>query len=98
MPVLEHSVHERTSFGDEMRYGCNNAKPFKDGYFAKAGHSNSVHEGNNVYSTRQRWVWVEHRMSRDCRYDLSLNDPACRDCQQRGKGVEYNELLRTRGT
>ena len=37
------------------------------------------------------------RMSRDCRYDMSISDPNCTDCKHRGSGEAYAESVREAG-
>ena len=37
---------------------------------------------------------VQHRMSRECRYDRSLKDPWCNDCKHRGSGEAYDAQVR----
>lgn len=37
------------------------------------------------------------RMSRDCRYDMSISDPNCTDCKHRGNGEAYAESVREVG-
>ncbi len=79
MPVLDHPVHPSTMTGPEHRYGCWNREAFKSEY---------VHQSCIAYTT------VKDRMSRECRYDLSLTDPACTDCKHRGDGEAYDASVR----
>ena len=74
MPVIEHPVHEHGVRDAEHRYGCHNRPPFKE------------------------TVWLDHwlgqvsfpfRMSRECRYDRSLDDSACAGCRHAGSGERY---------
>lgn len=37
--------------------------------------------------------WIEHRMSKECRYDLSHLDKSCAGCKEVGKGKEYAESI-----
>lgn len=37
------------------------------------------------------------RMSRDCRYDMSLTDYACHGCKHRGSGEAYAQSVREAG-
>lgn len=74
MPVIEHPVHQHGVRDAEHRYGCWNRAPFKER------------------------VWLDHwrgqvaflfRMSRECRYDRSLDDSACAGCRHAGSGERY---------
>jgi hypothetical protein len=95
MPGLDHPVHEKTRVGDDFRYGCHNRGKYAAGYFAPDGYT-PAYAGATQMHVQMRFV--PHVLSTDCRFDLSQTDPACRDCKHRGKGAEYNELLRTKGT
>jgi hypothetical protein len=58
--------------------------PGKDGYWAMDGKEvvpDQLHGGHVIV---QRAVWVENRMSRECRYDNKDSDPRCPvDCERR---------------
>lgn len=41
---------------------------------------------------------VPHRMSRECRFDMSLKDLMCEGCKHRGSGEKYNEMVRSQST
>ncbi len=77
MPVEDSPVHPSTKIGLDYRYGCWNRKPFKATYPAIV----------RKYSDDMRKllgfqvVDVEHRLTTDCRYDLSAADPYCNSCQ-----------------
>jgi len=63
-------------------YGCWN-KPSSEGYWARDG----LVEGKAKTSKGEpvaayRMVWVENRMSRDCRYDKKKIDERCEGCNQ----------------
>jgi hypothetical protein len=74
MPVIDHPVHRHGIRDVEHRYGCYNRAPFKEIV---------VTEGwQGVVS----WPF---RMSRECRYDRSLDDNACAGCFRAGSGERY---------
>lgn len=77
MPVLDHPVHEKVKIGKDFRYGCFNKKP-RDSYLFRE------FVGGHI-----EVKFIEHRMSKECRYDMSLTDPACEGCKERGTGEEY---------
>lgn len=35
-----------------------------------------------------------NRMSRECRFDMSLSDPSCTGCKRRGSGENYDATVR----
>lgn len=81
MPVLDHPTHEATRIGADHRYGCHSRqRPI-------AGQTVT---GAAAYGARQ---WP-HRMSTECRYDLSLSDPSCTGCPHRGSGEDYDRAVR----
>lgn len=41
---------------------------------------------------------LNHRMSDRCRFDMSLSDPWCEGCEHRGKGEQYDAMVRMLGT
>ena len=90
MPGLDHPVHELTIGGN--LYGCHNRLPFVDGYYAP----------DRDYLPDGRWFdnikFVKHRMSIECRYDMSLKDAKCLECKHRGSGEEYDQRIRREGT
>ena len=57
---------------NEMTYGCNTSRQNytgrKPGYFARDG---------------VRKIWIENRMSKECRYDRSEIDSGCSGCEKR---------------
>lgn len=90
MPVIEHSVHEKVIQKEGFRYGCHNRpRPEK---------------GQRVIGMRQSLcdkTWCEiwpYVFSTDCRFDMSLTDPACEGCEWRGSGERYDEEIRKRGS
>lgn len=83
MAVLEHEVHEKVKIDSSFRYGCHNRKPFQDSYVAAPwGNSRQI---------------VKFVMSRECRFDMSLRDPACEGCKHRGSGEAYDAMIRAQG-
>lgn len=85
MAVLEHEVHEKVKIDSSFRYGCHNREKYFDTFVAHPWAATGGHE-------------QEYRMSRDCRFDMSLRDPACDGCEHRGSGERYNEMVRSQGT
>ena len=82
MPVEDHAVHERVKIGADYRYGCHNM------------HRPTV--GDTVSSTYSgaKWPYV---FSTECRFGLSLTDPACTGCEWRGSGEAYDAMVRSKG-
>ena len=74
MPVVEHPVHEHGVRDAEYRYGCWNRAPFKESVW--------------LYGWKGS-VSFPFRMSRECRYDRSLDDGACAGCRHAGSGERY---------
>ena len=74
MPVIEHPVHEHGVRDAEHRYGCWNRPPFREWC-----------ESSSPFDA-SHWP---HRMSRECRYDRSLDDSACAGCCHAGSGERY---------
>ena len=81
MPVLDHEVHESVRHTDNKRYGCHNRKGYAATYIA---HPWAATGGDER----------EYVMSRECRYDRSLLDPWCTDCNHRGSGEAYDKKIR----
>jgi hypothetical protein len=74
MPVVNHSVHRSSIRDAEHRYGCHNRAPFR--------------ETVTVDGWRGPVSWP-FAMSRECRYDRSLDDSACAGCMHAGSGERY---------
>ena len=85
MPVLDHEVHESVKIDSNARYGCFNRKPYTDSYLAHPWAATGHKD-------------TKHRMSRECRFDMSLKDLMCEGCKHRGSGELYNEMIRSQGT
>lgn len=79
MPVLDHEVHESVRESQDAKYGCHNRAPFQAGYFAPNGITTA---------------YVSHRMSTECRYDMSLADRKCDGCKHIGSGEAYDQMVR----
>ena len=90
MAVIDHPVHDKVKQKADAQYGCKN-RTHADGYWAP----------DRRYFPDGRFettcVWIPNVMSRDCRFDLSMNDPLCRTCEHKGSGEEYalGVLLKT---
>lgn len=89
MPVEDHAVHEKVKQKEGFRYGCwNLPRPM---------------EGQRVVGMRQSLcdkTWCEiwtYVFSTNCRFDMSLKDPACEGCEHRGSGEKYAEEIRRNG-
>jgi hypothetical protein len=41
--------------------------------------------------------YVEHVMSKECRYDMSLTDQRCATCLKKGSGEKYSDMIRSKG-
>ena len=91
MAVLEHDIHPRTQHGEEFRYGCHNRSWDALGYHTSVRY----YRPDGTFYFRKKFV--EHRMSKECRFDLSLTDNGCRECKHRGSGEAYNEMVRRLG-
>ena len=92
MPVIEHAVHEKVRIGEGWVYGCHNRpSKFKPHYWAPE--RRVFPDGSfEVMSVR-----VPHSLSHNCRFDLSLADPACKGCDHRGEGLAYTERVQALG-
>lgn len=91
MPVEDHAVHELVRIEQNKPYGCHNRDGFKEAYSAPQRRA-----GANGY---QPTFWLErvrvpYTMSRECRYDMSINDPRCDGCKHRGSGEAYANKIR----
>ena len=75
MPVDDHPVHESTKITGDFRYGCWNGSRDFVGYVAYNRELNLL-TGNFELKA----VWIDHNLSKECRYDLSTRDKACAGC------------------
>lgn len=80
MPVVEHPVHQHGVRDADYRYGCHNRAPYRETLVAQDGWH---HDGT------RRTVGIQFSMSRECRYDRSLDDSACAGCRHAGSGEAY---------
>lgn len=92
MPGEDHAVHELVKKHADARYGCHNRPSFSVGYWAR----DTVLGPLGRLRTVQKWII--HRMSNECRYDMSLKDSSCTNCKHRGSGEEYARRIREIGT
>lgn len=94
MAVIDHAVHDKVKIAEDKPYGCHNGDRDCKGYYAPQRFS-----GSDGYKPMFRYeaVRVPHRMSKECRYDMSLTDPRCNGCKHRGSGEQYNEMVRSQG-
>ena len=93
MPVLEHETHEKVKQKEGFRYGCWNLPRPTDGTSYLAPDRLPTGYGNWELGNRR----VVNVMSRECRYDMSLTDPACEGCDWQGSGEKYAEEIRRNG-
>lgn len=96
MPVIDHAVHERTKEAAGALYGCHNRTPFSAGYYAPNGYDTPMEGFVSLYARIKR-DFIEHRMSTECRYDMSLADAKCEGCAHRGSGEAYDAMVRGAG-
>ena len=75
MPVDDHPVHPSTKKGQDYRYGCWNGSRDFYGYAAPDRVLNLL---TGLYELKA--VWIDHKLSKECRYDLFAKDPACAGC------------------
>lgn len=92
MAVLTHEVHEKVKIALNKPYGCNGFEKRVEGYWVQ----------ERSYQSNGTWVlldkFIPYRMSKECRYDMSLTDPRCENCKNRGSGEKYNEMVRNQGS
>ena len=91
MPVTDHPIHQSTRISESFRYGCHNRVGAKVGYLAPDGYA----MGSSGATREVQLSYVEHTMSVECRYDMSLTDPGCDGCRNRGNGEAYNINVRS---
>lgn len=95
MPVLNHEVHKMTQFDDTKRYGCHNRDEFMSAYSAPNRRAGTNGYEPTFYMERVR---IPHVMSRECRFDRSLQDPWCEGCRHRGSGEAYDKMIREKAS
>lgn len=90
MPVEDHATSEKVKIDSSWRYGCWNRQGYKDGYLAIDGLTLGM-----LGNTREvSMSFVANNMSKECRFDKSLSDPACEGCKWRGSGEAYDQKVR----
>lgn len=92
MAVLTHEVHEKVRIEHNKPYGCNGFDKRSHGYWVQE----RSYRRDGTYVLRDKFM--EYRMSHECRYDMSLSDPRCENCENRGSGEAYSEMVRAQGT
>jgi len=92
MAVLTHEVHEKVKIDINKPYGCHGFGNRYKGYLVQE----RSYRNDGTYVLRDKFI--EYRMSHECRYDMSLTDPRCENCKNRGSGEAYNEMVRSKGT
>lgn len=90
MPVDEKPVHPLTVAGE--RYGCYQRGEFSKGYYAPDREHLADGRWHNVMR------FIPHRMSTECRFDLSLISNRCGDCPHKGTGEAYDAMMRAKGS
>lgn len=93
MPVIEHEVHAKVRIAANKPYGCFN-REFSPIYYAPNRKMGSSGYEPIFFFERVR---VQHVMSRECRYDMSLTDPRCDGCTHRGSGEKYSAMVSAKG-
>lgn len=83
MPGLDHDIHPSVRIGKDWRYGCWNRKRPNEDQIVRSLFSGAF------------WSYI---FSTECRFDMSLTDPACEGCEHRGSGEKYDEMIRRKGT
>lgn len=93
MAVIDHEVHEKVRISEDKPYGCHNRSWDTKSYYAP-----NRMAGSDGYKPMFRYeaVRVEHKMSRECRYDMSNTDPRCGGCKHRGTGEAYAAMVRSK--
>lgn len=99
-PVLDHEVHESVKIDSTARYGCHNRKPFKKFYWAPNRHLPTLRDPKMFFKQLFQFhaKQIEHVMSTDCRFDMSLKDLMCKGCKHRGSGEAYDASIRGHGS
>ena len=91
MPVEDHPVHESVRQGADARYGC----------WGITGEEIPAYwvpvRSTKDFLSPLKCVMLEHTMSTECRYDMSLSDPKCEGCKHRGSGEAYDKRVRENG-
>ena len=90
MPVENHAVANSVRISSSFRYGCNNRPGYKAGYLAVDG----LTLGNLGHTREISMTYINNNLSKSCRYDKSLTDPACEGCKWRGSGEAYDQKVR----
>lgn len=90
MPVIEHETHESTKIGSEWRYGCHNKPRPEENEMV-------ISEYASKFSPFHFGISWPYKFSTECRFDMSLSDPACTGCQWRGSGEDYDKMIRSNG-
>lgn len=89
MPAINHPVHPATTHQGDKPYGCSN-NVFSDGYWVNQ--RRYFPDGQYVMQPS----FVVHKMSTGCRYDGSLADKRCAECNHRGSGEDYVKQVTAR--
>ena len=88
-PVPSHPVHEKVKQKEGFRYGCWNLSRPIERQEVISKFINAIHGWSGCVRP--------YRFSTECRFDMSLNDPACEGCKHRGSGEKYAEEIRRNG-
>jgi hypothetical protein len=95
VPVLTHEIHPSTVMPAGYRHGCFN-REVNYGYRAPNGYTQFITAGETRYA-QVKFAYIPHTMSRECRFDHSLTDPACAGCKWQGSGEAYSATIRGEG-
>ena len=93
MPVEDHEVHDKVRIKADKPYGCYDREMSECYYAPERKMGSSGYEPIFFYER----IRIPHRMSRECRYDMSLMDARCGGCNHRGSGEKYSERVRAQG-
>jgi len=97
MPVLDHDTHPST-VDNGRPYGCHNRQPFAAGHWARDGFADYMDDRDTGLDARVKITYIPHRMSTECRYDMSLSDSKCAGCPHQGSGEARSERIRREGS
>lgn len=91
MPVEDHEVHPSTVAAAGHLYGCWGVR---DGTLKQYLAPDRIYQVDGA-GWKATARWIKNTMSRECRYDMSLKDPACTGCPNRGSGEAYAAGVRS---
>ena len=90
MAVIESQSNALNTCFSTRPYGCSNMV-YADGYHLQV----REYAGDGTYQMVSKFI--EHVMSKECRYSESLTDQRCQFCDHRGSGERYDQMIRSKG-